>query len=237
MAAEDIKSTVMSPGGDAAAAAQAATEAAALKAAEANDAVNKAGEVKPPVTPEVPPPDKPPVVLPEKLSKADVDLVADEFIKDGKLSTATYEALDKRGLSKDLIDGYIEGVKAQTELMCNRVLGAVGGLEKYTELVKWAQKSLSDEAKAEFDGVMSTMKSEADMTAAVKKLQKTYEQAVGKPPVAPISGNEAASSGDAFASIEAMAAAMADPRYSGIGGFRDPAYIKSVEDRTRRMKG
>lgn len=208
-------------------------ETAALKLAEANDAVNKAGE--PESTTEVHPAE-PPVVLPEKLSKADVDMVADEFIRDGKLSDKTYEALDKRGLSKDLIDGYIEGVKAQTELMCNRVLTSVGGMENYTKLVKWAQGALSDEAKAEFDDVMSAMKSEAEMTAAVQKLQRTYEQTVGKPPVATISGNEAASPGDAFGSIEAMAAAMSDPRYSGIGGFKDPAYIKSVEDRARRMK-
>jgi len=227
-----VAGTVMNPGGEPSADTQAKAEAEALKTAATNDKVNEAGKAE--ASKEPPAPKD--LVIPEKLTKADIDNVAEEFLKEGKLSDKTYETLEQRGLPKDLIDGYIDGVKAQTELMCNRVLSTVGGMEKYTELVKWAQKNLSDESKAEFDGVMSTMKSEAEMTAMVKKLQRTYEQTVGKAPTAPIHGNEAASSEEAFASIEAMAAAMGDPRYSGVGGFRDPAYIKSVEDRARRMR-
>lgn len=226
---------VMTPGATAAANTQAQVEAEALKTAEKNEEINAQGQQQQ----QQPKVESPQVELklPDgPLSKADIDAVADEFIAQGKLSDKTYAVLEKRGLSRDLIDGYIEGVKAQTELMCSRVLAPVGGQEGYEKLIKWAAQNLSDEAKAEFDGIMTAMKSEADMTEAVKKLQRTYEQAVGKTPSSPLFGNEGNSGVTPFQSIEEMAEAMNDPRYTGIGGLRDPAYVKSVYDRASRMK-
>lgn len=84
----------------------------------------------------------------------DFNQYSEEFNKDGKLSEDTYKALEKKGLSKQLVDAYIEGEKLKAETKANKLLDYVGGKEIYDSMVEWARANYSAEQAKAFDDAL-----------------------------------------------------------------------------------
>ena len=67
-----------------------------------------------------------------------------EFAEKGELSEKSYKSLEKLGLNKDLVDGYIAGQKAIAEAEVKQVQSIVGGEENYKQLLDWSTKNLNE---------------------------------------------------------------------------------------------
>lgn len=162
----------------------------------------------------------------EVLTKAGVDVAAarSELAKDGKLSDATLEALEKAGYPKALVNAYVQGQMAQVAAYETSVQGLVGGAEQYGKLIDWASANLSPGEVDAFDkAVMSGDLSAA--TFAVKAVEARMGLNKARKPTRQVQGRTAAPL-SGFADQAAMMAAMNDPRYS-----TDPKYRKQVERR------
>lgn len=150
---------------------------------------------------------------------------AAEYANGGKLSEASYAALQAAGISKTYADAYIEGLQAKSELTTAKVHGEAGGKEAYDQMIGWARSSLTPEQAAQFDaGIQSGDMS--SVVGAVRNLKALYEAANGKAPasrLAPADAGLGSPAGAHFRSAAELTKAMSDPRYKV-----DPAYRAEV---------
>lgn len=80
------------------------------------------------------------------LTPKDFEVYEKAYLENGKLDDNHYKELEKKGLSKEIIDLYIEGAKARDTIYTNAIYEAAGGAEEYKELVKWASENITDQS-------------------------------------------------------------------------------------------
>ena len=78
------------------------------------------------------------------LTPKDFEKYEKAYLSEGKLDDAHYKELEAKGLSKEIIDLYIEGAKARDTIYKNSVFEVAGGEESYNELIKWASENIKD---------------------------------------------------------------------------------------------
>ena len=155
-----------------------------------------------------------------------LDKYNDEYVEQGGLSDKSYQELAKLGLTKDIVDGYIEGQKSIAQSYQTQIYNEVGSQEQYQELVSWASQNLSEQEVASFNDIVSNGSVEA-MKLAVRGLMATAGMSKSNPQKQELfEGDSDVFSSDAFRSIAQVTQAMNDPRYE-----KDPAYRKDVTDR------
>jgi hypothetical protein len=169
------------------------------------------------------------------LSVAGVDVKAfsEEFAKDGKLSQASYDALEKAGFSKAVVDTYIRGQQAAAAdssfatAEIASVMQIAGGEEGYKALGEWAVQNVPQAELEAYNAIMDKG-DKATVSMAVAGLKARMDAATGSEPRVHIGGGKAPAA-DVYRSNEEMVAAMKDPRYG-----KDPAYTKDVEQKVMR---
>lgn len=178
----------------------------------------------------------------EALASADLKPsdVATEWAEKGELSDGTYEALQKAGFPKEVVDTYVkgferaaaEGDKGAADADAdsdNLIEEHFGGQEGFDRVADWARTNLSEDDLASYNKLVDEGSPEAARMATLT-LKAWYEAAEGKLPNL-VKGGAAATGGDGFASIQEMSRAMAEARRSG-----DPAQIKAVEHKALRSR-
>lgn len=166
------------------------------------------------------------------IGNCDMSLLAKEFEENGDLSEESYAELAEEGYPKEVVQAYIAGVKAlkgnvveTAQAEVNSILQEVGGQEKYTEMVDWATKTLSD---VEIDAYNKAVESgDVNYTKlAVRDLQKRYEEANGKEPrlITKTASTPRKAQVKGFENRQEMFDAMRDKRYG-----KDEKYTKDVE--------
>lgn len=155
----------------------------------------------------------------------------EEYQNNGELSQKTYEALEKAGYPKEVIQGFVETRKAIDNKYAQDVMNHVGGEKDFRELQTWMKGNLS---KAELDAYNEAVNS--DNLNAVKLIldgiqaKRVAKQGTRK---ATFLGNVASKSAPkGFSGRDEMIKAMSDPRY-GI----DRAYTISVERKMSLSNG
>lgn len=155
----------------------------------------------------------------------------EEYQNNGELSQKTYEALEKAGYPKEVIQGFVETRKAIDNKYAQDVMNHVGGEKDFRELQTWMKGNLS---KAELDAYNEAVNS--DNLNAVKLIldgiqaKRVAKQGTRK---ATLMGNVASKSAPkGFSGRDEMVKAMSDPRY-GI----DRAYTISVERKMSLSNG
>lgn len=155
----------------------------------------------------------------------------EEYQNNGELSQKTYEALEKAGYPKEVIQGFVETRKAIDNKYAQDVMNHVGGEKDFRELQTWMKGNLS---KAELDAYNEAVNS--DNLNAVKLIldgiqaKRVAKQGTRK---ATFMGNVASKSAPkGFSGRDEMIKAMSDPRY-GI----DRAYTISVERKMSLSNG
>lgn len=184
---------------------------------------------KPAETPAPTPAKTPETPAPETKVPANVDLskYEAEFVQNGKLSDASYAELQAAGRSKTEVDSYIAGQQARNEQAAQTIFDSVGGKETYGQMIKWAATSLNAQETAAFN----TAVAHADpfvAQLAVQGLAARYSKEYGSSPTL-VTGSRT-NTGNGFASVAEMTAAMQDVRYKP-GPKQDPAYVKQIEQR------
>ena len=167
----------------------------------------------------------------------DIDPFAmSEHFKDnnGTLSEDMYAQLSKAGLSKSVIDNYLEGVRQDTgfspqtaapylnEAEVNEVKAMVGGDKGYDNLMDWAGKNLDQEAAKDYDDVLATGNKSA-VKFAVKALMGQYEDANGRDSKL-VTGKESAP--ETYRSMAEVVRDMNKPEYTQDEAFRDDVIRK-----------
>jgi hypothetical protein len=141
----------------------------------------------------------------------------------GEIGDATYEALEKVGISRDLVDRFKAGQEALETAEINLIQGEANG--EYDAMAEWAGKNLSDTEFNAFNEVINTGSVE-QAKLAVSGMFARYKSEVGGGPKL-VTGGTTGSSVMPYQSNQEVVRAMQDPRYKS----GDKAYHNEVERR------
>ncbi|MHC4336074.1 MAG: capsid assembly protein [Planctomycetota bacterium] len=161
---------------------------------------------------------------------ADPKVVQDasaEFAEKGELSADTYAALEGQGLSKDMVDQYIDGQTALVERVQNAAFGEFeGGADSYNTAADWAAQNLTEDEIKALD-VQITSTNPAIVAQGAKALNEKWVANRDVDPTVTIHGDGGANvTGSYFKSAAEMQTAMSDPKYAKDQAFRDDVAAK-----------
>src|SRR6056300_524576 len=155
--------------------------------------------------------------------KAVAEASKEFFENDGQLSEETYNALEKAGLPRDLVDSYAAGQQALLASEEGQIKSVAQG--NYDAMAEWANENLPQEEIDAFDeAVTGGTISQAKL--AVQGLYARYQNEVGAKPKL-TQGAVAGTSTIPFKSIQELARAQSDPRYKS----GDKAYHEEIDRR------
>ena len=158
-----------------------------------------------------------------------MDSLAEEFAKDGKLADGSYKSLEKAGIPKDYVDKFIAGQQAIADQQSTTVKDLVGGTQAYDNMSEWAGQNLSETEKTAYNSAVNSKDLEA-VKLAVVGLKARYSQATGSEPKL-VEGKASPSGEQGFQSWAQVTQAMSDPRYA-----KDPAYQTEVKNKLANSK-
>ena len=162
--------------------------------------------------------------------KAAIEAASAEWQESGELSDMTYSALAEEGLSRELVDSFIEGQKALQTSEEDSLMAAAGGRENYARIAEWASESLTETQLDAYNKALETG-TEAQAKLAIDWLKGKYDTANGTNP-ALIAGKTQGSSSNPFESRAQIILAMSERDANGNKKYEtDPAYRKEVERR------
>jgi hypothetical protein len=153
-----------------------------------------------------------------------MDSLAEEFAKDGKLADGSYTSLEKAGIPKDYVDRFIAGQQAIADQQSTTVKDLVGGTQAYDSMSEWAGNNLNETEKTAYNSAVNSKDLEA-VKLAVVGLKARYAQATGSEPKL-VEGKASASGEQGFQSWAQVTQAMSDPRYA-----KDPAYQTEIKNK------
>jgi len=155
--------------------------------------------------------------------KAVAEASKEFFENDGQLSEETYNALEKAGLPRDLVDSYAAGQQALLQSEEGQIKSVAQG--NYDAMAEWANENLPQEEIDAFDeAVTGGTISQAKL--AVQGLYARYQNEVGAKPKL-TQGAVAGTSTMPFKSMQELARAQSDPRYKS----GDKAYHEEIDRR------
>ena len=152
----------------------------------------------------------------------------------GTLDDSMYEQLSKAGLSKSVVDNYLDGVRNEvgfnsttpepvlSESEVDEVKDIAGGSEGYDALMDWAGNNLTKEDAKNYDDVLATANKSA-IKFAVKALMGQYEDSQGRDSRI-VTGKE--SSTENYRSMAEVVRDMNKPEYQTDEAFRDDVLRK-----------
>lgn len=148
-----------------------------------------------------------------------VDAASAEFYETGQLSENAYKSLEESGLSREMVDTYVQGFEALQAQQEEALQAEIGGRENYEAMSEWASTALTDQEQTVYNNTVES----GDRDAAAMAIRGLYARYVadGGSPVALVQGG---TSGNAlavpFGSSYEMTQAMSDPRYDNDEGYR-----------------
>tara|TARA_Y100001951_G_C11291453_1_gene272451 strand:+ start:2114 stop:2926 length:813 start_codon:yes stop_codon:yes gene_type:complete len=153
--------------------------------------------------------------------------ITERFNNEGEITEDDYAKLKEGGFSKQLVDTYLQGLKAGNNIEdiasveIQGIKDSVGGDNNYEQMVNWARQNLSDSDISEFDELTETA-STFKIKLAVQGLYNQYQNAMGIEPDL-VTGRPSTNGPRPFQSTAEVNAAVSDPRYG-----KDVAYTESV---------
>jgi len=156
---------------------------------------------------------------------------SDEFSEQGQLSEDTYKSLEDSGLSRNLVDSYIEGQQALQASGEAELLSEIGGREAYEQISEWASEALSENQLDAYNKALETGTDE-QASLALDWIKTKYEEANGVSPSSFIQGGTKGSGESAFESRAQVLAAMSERDARGKKRYEvDPAYRNEIQRR------
>ena len=155
----------------------------------------------------------------------------------GTLTDDMYSKLESTGLSKEIIDNYLEGVKGNlgmsqedtlpvlSESEIKDLKNIAGGERGYEQLMNWAGNNLSAQDAKNYDDVLATG-NKAAISFAIKALMGQYEDANGRDSNI-VTGKQ--SSTENYRSMAEVVRDMNKPEYRTDVEFRDDVIRKLAQ--------
>ena len=157
----------------------------------------------------------------------DIAAFEKEYADNGSLSDKSYEALARVGITKEIVDRYIEGRTAYAANYDEQVMSVAGGKSEYEAIVNWAKDNLSDSEKESYNKAVTSRDIELAKLATAGLMAK-YKSSQCNIPATTIEGG--ASSGlSYYSSMDELVTDQKDIRYE-----KDTAFRQAVEDKLRR---
>lgn len=172
---------------------------------------------------EQPPVEQP--TTPGSLTDDELTRFNTELAQQGALTDESYKLLEGKGFPRQLVDQYVEGLRASASQKLATVFEVVGGQDEYTAMMEWAATGLTREQALAYNRTVES----GDLNTALLAVQGLHAQYTRQRGSAPrlIQGQPASSSGTApYRSKAEMIADMKNPRYK-----TDPAFRADVEAR------
>lgn len=166
------------------------------------------------------------------ISQEELNSYSTEFYQTGTLSDASFAALEKKGLTREVVQAYIDGQKTHIAQETEELTKGIGGYEQFKKIAEWARTAIPEAERDAYNEVFKSGNKVA-IQAVLEKMNSLYLKANPAPPAAPVEGNPATSAAvpnDVFASRDEMVQAMTDKRYQ----TGDAAYIRSVTEKIQR---
>jgi len=154
-----------------------------------------------------------------------VSAASEEYYENGTLSDSAYQSLEEAGLSRDVVDTYVQGFEALQAQQEESLQAEIGGKDNYEAMSDWASTALTDQEQQVYNNTVES----GDRDAAAMAIRGLYARFVadGGDPVALVQGGTAGNAlAVPFGSSYEMTQSMADPRYENDEGYR-----RSVEAR------
>lgn len=160
----------------------------------------------------------------DKLTPEVLDSYATKWSEQGQeFNDEQYKELEELGLSRIMVDRYVEGQKAVMQSQATELFSDIGGVEAYKEMAEWASENWSTEKIASFDQALSQNMESAKL--AVQGLQANYQEANGRQPSL-LKGVQPSSGSGAFQSSAEITKAMSNPLYKTDHAYRDEVHRK-----------
>ena len=161
----------------------------------------------------------------EKAEGVDMETLSSEYAENGSLTDTSYEALEKAGIPRNMVDQFIEGQEAKAAQMGSELMGQVGGEEAFGNMVEWASSNLDGEFLDQYNAEVESGDARR-MEQAVKAV--AYEYTKARPTEPNLTGATSQGGGTTagYQSMAQVTAAMSDPRYK-----KDSAYRSEVEQK------
>jgi hypothetical protein len=188
----------------------------------------KLGQRTPPANTESQPPadplkiDNAPPSEPTKPEPISFDKYAEHYTTNGNLADEHFAELEAKGIPRNVVDTYLNGLKAQSQLTAQTVYSMVGGQEQYTAMTAWAKANLSAEEVNAYNNAVSNG-DDGQRKMAIAGLQARYN---GTREGDLLSGKGTTHSVAGFASWGDVQTAMRDKRYG-----KDASYTAEVQSR------
>lgn len=158
-----------------------------------------------------------------------MEALSAEYSENGDLSEASYEALAKQGITKEMVEVYISGQEARLQSVRSELLAPVGGDETvYAELTGWAADNLSDAEIESFNSVLESGNVPA-IKLAVADLSTKYKNANGTEPGRELGGKPGAGGAAVYESTADLMKDMQNPEYA-----KNPAFRAKVSAKLER---
>tara|TARA_A100001391_G_scaffold91098_1_gene60056 strand:- start:432 stop:1277 length:846 start_codon:yes stop_codon:yes gene_type:complete len=152
----------------------------------------------------------------------------------GTLSNQMYDQLNTAGLSREVVDNYLAGVKgdlgientAQPSVLSESEIkdlkNIAGGERGYDNLMEWAGENLTDSDAQNYDDVLATG-NKASIQFAIKALMGQYEDSMGRDSNI-VTGKESTTTN--YRSMAEVVRDMNKPEYQTDEAFRDDVLRK-----------
>lgn len=147
------------------------------------------------------------------VTDADFEQYANEYAEKGGLSDDTYKALSDKGLSREIVDNYIQGQQVLSDMESQELFGIAGGEEQYNQMAAWMSENLDQEDLDAYNEAMNGDKGLAKL--AIKGMYAQFVAAGGASEGASpnlVQGGKPQNVGGYGSNYEMMQD-MKDPRY------------------------
>ena len=156
---------------------------------------------------------------------AAVEAASAEWAEKGELSDATYTSLESKGLTRSMVDTYIEGQKAIVSNLQDAAYGPFENKEGYETAANWAAEHM-DEAAIKALDVQLTSSNPAIVAQGAKALAAKYVAEADVEPNTIRGDGNTGTTGGVYASSREMMKDMNSAKYRTSQAFRDEVAAK-----------
>tara|TARA_R100000315_G_scaffold60848_1_gene38093 strand:- start:2236 stop:2955 length:720 start_codon:yes stop_codon:yes gene_type:complete len=112
------------------------------------------------------------------LTESDFDQYQEEYDKNGGLGDETYQTLEKKGISRDLVDSFIQGRELARTQQVNEMYSLAGGEDTYKSMINWAGENMSQD---DLDAYNQAVQGDLGVAKlAIKGLYAQYQASGGR---------------------------------------------------------
>lgn len=150
-----------------------------------------------------------------------------EFAEKGALSPESYDALEKAGYPRNIVDQYIDGQRARAALYESEVKAVAGGDKTFGEMVEWAKANLSPSEINAYNAAIDSGNPDQAKLAVAGVYQKFSAARPAEPSL--FKGDTGGATADVYESVAQLQKDMASKEYK-----TDPAFRAKVQSKLGR---